>query len=120
MRWFLTYDPAPVLRRTRVPVLALNGSLDLQVLASLNVSVMEAAFQEAGNEQASVFELSGLNHLFQHAVTGSPSEYGLIPETMAPEVLTQIAGCIGDLPPAPPTGDAADAGASSGVDAAVP
>jgi len=120
MRWFLTYDPAPVLRRTRVPVLALNGSLDLQVLASLNVPVMEAAFQEAGNERAIVLELSGLNHLFQHAVTGSPSEYGLIPETMAPEVLTQIVGWIGDLPPAAPTGDAADAGASSGVDAAVP
>jgi uncharacterized protein len=98
MRWFLTYDPAPVLRRTQIPVLALNGSLDLQVLASLNLPVMEAAFQEAGNEQAIVAELPGLNHLFQHAVTGSPSEYNLIPETMAPEVLTQIADWIGSLP----------------------
>jgi alpha-beta hydrolase superfamily lysophospholipase len=108
MRWFLNYDPAPVLRRTRIPVLALNGSLDLQVLASLNLPVMAAAFQEAGNDQAIVSELPGLNHLFQHAVTGSPSEYSAIAETMAPEVLTQIAAWIGSLPAsAPPaTGDA--------------
>jgi uncharacterized protein len=119
-RWFVAYDPGPVLRRTRVPVLALNGSLDLQVPASVNVPVMEAAFEEAGNEQASVFELMGLNHLFQHAVTGSPSEYGLITETMAPEVLTQIAGWIGSLPPRTAPGDAGDAGASSDVDAAAP
>ena len=32
-RWFLRYDPAPALRATRVPVLALNGGLDLQVPA---------------------------------------------------------------------------------------
>jgi hypothetical protein len=104
-------NPAPVLRRTRIPVLALNGSLDAQVLAGLNVPVMQAAFQDAGNTQASVSELPGLNHLFQHAVTGSVSQYGLILETMAPEVIAQIADWIGSLSPhadqrrekAPPT-----------------
>jgi pimeloyl-ACP methyl ester carboxylesterase len=111
MRWFLAYDPAPVLRRTRVPVLALTGSLDLQVLASLNVPVMEEAFQTAGNEQAIVAELPGLNHLFQHATTGSPEEYGLISETMAPEVLAQIAEWIGSLPASALTPDGRDAGA---------
>jgi hypothetical protein len=94
-----------VLRRTRVPVLALNGTLDLQVLASVNVPVLEAAFEEAGNEQASVFELEGLNHLFQHATTGSPKEYAQIEETMAPAVLAQISEWILGLAP----GDAADA-----------
>jgi pimeloyl-ACP methyl ester carboxylesterase len=119
MRWFLTYDPAPVLRRTHIPVLALNGSLDLQVLASLNVPVMEAAFEEAGNQRASVAELPGLNHLFQHAMTGSPSEYGLIPETMAPEVLTQVADWIANLPASAPT-TAGDAGVGSNGDAGAP
>lgn len=98
MRFFVNYDPAPVLRRTRVPVLALTGSLDLQVLPSLNVPVMAAALEEAGNERATVSELPGLNHLFQHAMTGSPAEYGLISETMSPEVLAQIADWIGSLP----------------------
>jgi hypothetical protein len=88
---------------------------------------MEAAFQEAGNQQATVSELPGLNHLFQHAGTGSPSEYGLIPETMAPEVLTLIGDWIGKLPAsAPTTGDAGappgegDAGTPSADDAGAP
>ena len=43
-------------------------------------------------------------------MTGSPSEYGLIPETLAPEVLTQIADWIGSLTAGPPA-SAGDAGA---------
>jgi uncharacterized protein len=30
-RYFITFDLVPVLKRVRVPVLALNGELDLQV-----------------------------------------------------------------------------------------
>jgi hypothetical protein len=41
-----------------------------------------------------VQEIAGLNHLFQHASTGSPSEYVTIAETMAPEVLTQVSTWI--------------------------
>ena len=101
-RWFVSYDPAPVLRRTQVPVLALNGSLDLQVLASVNLPPLRAALEEAGNTDATVSELPGYNHLFQRATTGSPSEYVQIEQTMAPEVLTQIADWIGSLTPAAP------------------
>ena len=50
LRQFVVYDAVPVLERTLVPVLALNGSLDLQVLASLNVPALEGAFQRAGND----------------------------------------------------------------------
>jgi uncharacterized protein len=98
MRQFVVYDPAPALRRTQVPVLALNGSLDLQVLASVNVPALERAFQEGGNAQAAVEELPGLNHLFQHAMTGSPAEYGAIEETVAADVLTRIADWIDSVP----------------------
>jgi pimeloyl-ACP methyl ester carboxylesterase len=92
MRFFATYDPAPVLTRTAIPVLALNGSLDLQVLAKLNLPPIQTAL--AGNSQATVDELDGLNHFFQHATTGSPTEYAAIDETMAPAVLTQVAAWI--------------------------
>jgi hypothetical protein len=40
-------------------------------------------------------ELPGLNHLFQHATTGSPNEYATIPETFSPEALDIIAAWIG-------------------------
>jgi hypothetical protein len=36
----------------------------------------------------------GLNHLFQHATTGLPQEYGQIEETMSPEVLQRVADWI--------------------------
>jgi len=37
-----------------------------------------------------VLELPGLNHLFQTAKTGSPSEYASIEETMSPKALDII------------------------------
>lgn len=94
MRYFVTADPIPVLARTTIPVLALTGSLDLQVLADVNLPPIQDALQTAGNTRATVKKLAGLNHLFQHAGTGSPAEYGAIAETMAPDVLSQISSWI--------------------------
>ena len=90
-RYFLTYDPAVALRKVHCPVLALNGQLDLQVDPQQNLPPISAALKQAGNRDVTVRELPGLNHLFQHCQTGSPTEYGKIDETMSPEVL-QIVG----------------------------
>ena len=38
--------------------------------------------------------MPGLNHLFQHAETGSEYEYGRIEETMAPEMMVLVAEWI--------------------------
>jgi uncharacterized protein len=94
MRAFVVYDPIPVLQRTKVPVLALNGSLDLQVLAAQNLPPLRAALGPDGATRATVREVAGVNHLFQHAETGSPEEYGAITETMAPEVLSEVSAWI--------------------------
>lgn len=91
-RWFARYDPAPVLRRLRVPILALNGSLDRQVLAAENLAGIRAAL--AGNPDATVTELPGLNHLFQHGRTGGLGEYADIEETFAPTALETISAWI--------------------------
>jgi pimeloyl-ACP methyl ester carboxylesterase len=99
--FFVTYDPVPVLERSQVPVLALNGSLDLQVLPDVNLPPIQAALEAAGNESSRVTELPGLNHLFQHTTTGDPLEYGTIAETMSPDVPAQIVEWIEDLPAAP-------------------
>ena len=93
-RYFLRYDPEPALRGTRVPVLALNGSLDLQVPADENLSGIERALRAAGNPDVTVEKLPGLNHLFQPATTGAPSEYGEIEQTMDPAVLERITSWI--------------------------
>lgn len=91
-RWFLRYDPAPALRALGMPVLALNGSLDRQVLPAANLAGIRAAL--AGNPDVTVRELPGLNHLFQTARTGGLGEYAEIEETMAPVVLETVSGWI--------------------------
>jgi pimeloyl-ACP methyl ester carboxylesterase len=87
MAFFLTHDPRSDLRRVTVPVLALGGSLDLQVPPEQSLPEIERAVREGGNQNVTVRELPGLNHLFQHARTGSPAEYASLTETFAPEAL---------------------------------
>lgn len=94
MRHFLAYDPRPALTMVTVPVLAIGGSKDTQVKSSDNLSVIEAALNEAGNTDATVVELEGLNHMFQTAETGYVIEYGTIDETIAPGVLELIGDWI--------------------------
>ena len=89
-RFFLTYDPRPTLRRVRCPVLALNGEKDLQVPATENLAEIAKALRAGGNRNVKTVELPGLNHLFQPCKTGSPSEYGTIETTIAPEALKTV------------------------------
>jgi uncharacterized protein len=86
-RFFLAYDPAPALERVSVPVLAINGELDLQVPPDTNLDAIEAALQRGGNADFTTRKLDGLNHLFQTATTGAPSEYRAIEETISPVAL---------------------------------
>ena len=90
-RFFLDYDPLPDLKKIKCPVLALYGEKDLQVPPKINMPLVQKAFSDAGNTQADSREFPDLNHLFQHAYTGSPTEYAAIEETMSPEVLQTIA-----------------------------
>lgn len=93
-RHFLTFDPRPTIARLKCPVLALTGEKDLQVIPSQNLPEIEKALQSAGNTRVTIRELPGLNHLFQHAKTGAPTEYGEIEETLSPEVPKLIAEWI--------------------------
>jgi len=90
LRFFATYDPAPALAKVRCPVLAIAGERDLQVLSAQNLPAIGAALVQGGNQNHTVLELPGLNHLFQSARTGLPTEYAQIEETMAPAALDTI------------------------------
>jgi len=93
-RYFLIHDPRPVLRQVTVPVLAINGTLDLQVPSEVNLQAIEEALREAGNERVTLIELPGLNHLMQTARTGVPAEYADIEETISPTVLELVSAWI--------------------------
>jgi uncharacterized protein len=87
MRIFLVLDPQQYLLKVKCPVLDLNGSKDLQVPCDMNQVAIEKALKTGGNKDYKILKLEGLNHLFQHCTTGSPTEYSTIEETFAPEAL---------------------------------
>lgn len=93
-RYFIDYDPVPTLKKVTCPVLALNGSKDLQVPAKEDLTAIAAALKEGGNKDYTALELPGLNHLFQHCQTGLGTEYGIIEETFAPEALQAMGDWI--------------------------
>ncbi len=93
-RYFLTYDPREALKKVRCPVLAINGEKDLQVPPRQNLQEIKKALEEGGNKNVTVKEITGVNHLFQTAKTGSPAEYAKISETISPKVLKLIGDWI--------------------------
>jgi len=94
MRFFLTYDPKPTLMNVKCPVLAINGEKDLQVPPEENLRAIEEALKAGGNTNYTIKEMPGLNHLFQTAQTGSPTEYAKIDETISPAALEFIGNWI--------------------------
>lgn len=93
-RYFLLFDPAPILEKLSIPVLAIVGEKDLQVPPKENLALIEAALKKGGNKNFTVLLMPGLNHLFQHARTGMPGEYGGIDETISPEALTVMSNWL--------------------------
>jgi hypothetical protein len=93
-QYFLTYDPAMALRKVTCPVLVLNGEKDKQVIPGQNLPAIRKALEEGGNRHFEIVEFPGLNHLFQTAKTGAPTEYVEIEETMAPLALDKISSWI--------------------------
>ena len=90
VRELIAYDPGPVLRSLTCPVLALGGTLDLQVSAKQNLPAIAAALAESKSANWQVVNLPNLNHLFQTAKTGNVPEYSAIEETISPLALRTI------------------------------
>lgn len=94
MRYFLKYDPKPVLEKVSCPVLAINGEKDLQVPSNENLKGIEEALVGAGNHTVTTKELPNLNHMFQESETGLPQEYGIIEQTFSLVALETISDWI--------------------------
>lgn len=92
MRDFVRRDPRTALRglRTKIPVLALNGDLDLQVDPEQNLKSIEQILLATGNRDVTASVLPGRNHLLQRAETGQVEEYGTIEQAIDPEVVARI------------------------------
>ena len=93
-RFFIKYDPIPVLEKTTLPVLMTFGELDLQVPVSQNKPKMEEALAKAGNKNFKSVVFTKANHLYQEAKTGSPGEYSELPKEFVPGFLDTISDWI--------------------------
>jgi fermentation-respiration switch protein FrsA (DUF1100 family) len=80
--------------KVKCPVLAIIGEKDIQVPPKRNLEEIEKALESGRNEEYTVKELPGLNHLFQTAETGAESEYAKIEETISPVALELMSGWI--------------------------
>ncbi len=96
-RFFLTHDPSKDLEKLSIPVLALNGSRDVQVDPQTNLRAIKDALLKSQSKNYKTIELPGLNHLFQHCVKCTVDEYGKTEETIAPEVLRTISDWINSV-----------------------
>ena len=91
MRSSLSLDLISMLADVECPVLAFNGTRDIQVDCSTNLGALRTGLR-AG--LGTIVEVKDANHLFQHCKTGEVAEYKEIEETVAPEVLSRMTSWI--------------------------
>ncbi|HQR93290.1 MAG TPA: alpha/beta hydrolase [Sediminibacterium sp.] len=93
LNYFLNYQPSTNLEKLKIPVLALNGTFDIQVTSDENLLAIEAALKKGRNKKYEVHAIPGLNHLFQTAKT-KVQTYDTIDETFSPEAANLIGAWI--------------------------
>ncbi len=93
-RYFTSRDPRTAIAGTRCPVLAVSGSLDRVVPPAANLQEIHRVLREAGNPDATVIEMQGLNHWLQTARTGAATEIAKIDEAVSPRLLALVTGWV--------------------------
>ncbi len=81
-RSFAKSTPARYFSRVTKPMLLMFGEKDVVIPANLNFDRAKQALAKAGNHNARVERLPGLNHLFQQAQTGGTDEYVMLTSTL--------------------------------------
>ena len=92
--YFIKSNPQDYWSKLKIPVLAINGTKDLQVIATENLDGIKKSLEKAGNKKFEIKPFENLNHLFQTANSGAVSEYVTIEETISPAVLNTISNWI--------------------------
>jgi pimeloyl-ACP methyl ester carboxylesterase len=83
------YDPAPTLRRLRVPLLAIFGERDNNIVAEKNAAAWKAALDAGGHRDYRLQVLPSANHLQLEAVRGTNAEVASL-RRFVPEYATTI------------------------------
>jgi pimeloyl-ACP methyl ester carboxylesterase len=83
------YDPTKDLKQLAIPVLALFGKKDTQVLYKPNARRMRKALKQS-KADFTIKIIDHANHLYQHAKTGSVAEYSSLPKKFTAGFLPTI------------------------------
>ena len=92
----MDYNPENDLKKITIPVMAINGSYDAQVISKSNLNNIRRLLGDK-NPKNLIKEYPGLNHLFQHCKPEEAVDYYKIEETCSEEVLNDIADWINNL-----------------------
>ena len=95
MAQFLTLDVRPLLADITCPVLALNGTKDIQVDFESNLDALRNGLK--ASEANHIEAIEGANHLLQSCTTGAVTEYRTIEETISPKVLETVVSWLSAL-----------------------
>ena len=91
-RWFKSWiesDPVNVISSVDIPMFALFGEKDSQVLPVSNKEVADS-LASASNIPLRTVIIPDANHLFQEANTGMPTEYGMLEQEFTNDFIRQI------------------------------
>ncbi|MDD2635087.1 MAG: alpha/beta fold hydrolase [Bacteroidales bacterium] len=94
MKYFLAFEPAKYLRKIKCPILALNGTKDIQVDCDENIDALKNNINPKKCKILETHKMEGLNHLFQTAEKGTVEEYFYTSETFSVEALQIIVDFI--------------------------
>ncbi len=92
-RSFMRYDPAEDIKSIHIPMLALIGSKDLQVLSDNLLTINQL------NPAVTTKLIDSHNHLFQKCSTGLPDEYATLPGDISDETLSIISQWLDSVAP---------------------
>lgn len=93
-RYFYDYNPSNEFKKVKCPVLAINGSKDIQVPADIHLTAIKEALKNGKTKSFKIKEFKGLNHFFQKCSTCKMSEYQNLDETFNPEALELVSNWI--------------------------
>ncbi len=89
----IEFDPAPAIKKVRVPVLALFGGLDRTVLPSQNAEKWRSVLREGGNKNYSIKIFPTGNHMLLEAHTGAEDEIPML-QRFVPDYASELAGWL--------------------------
>lgn len=96
-REFVRFQASDYLPKITVPILALNGSEDIQVPPVSNQAGFKTHLSKKSQKQSKIEIIEGVNHLFQTCKTCMVTEYDDLEETFSPVALKEIADWINGL-----------------------